>query len=199
MKQLFTITVLILSLSSIQISAQSSIDEKLQKIGSKVNKIVIQTDNETLSFDGEEAEQLFNRINSPESKIAFWIDGGDDTLALTNKKKIIIKEDDDSKEFELADNSEPEILILKQKSGNEDGDALVRKNVQVEINNGNKKITITTNEDGKEKTEVLEGDEAEEYLENHKSGDDEMIFPDKNCCKKHKVIIIEQESEKEED
>ena len=43
------------------------------------------------------------------------------------------------------------------------------KKLKIEIENGEKKITVTTIEDGEEKTEVYEGDEADEYLEKMKS------------------------------
>ena len=73
----------------------------------------------------------------------------------------------------------------------------IQKKVKVEIENGEKKVTVTTKENGEETTEVYEGDDAEEYIEKMKAENDEFnieIKSDSNG-KKVKKIIIETEKE----
>ena len=74
----------------------------------------------------------------------------------------------------------------------------MRKKVKVEIENGNKKVTVTTNENGEQNTEVYEGKEADEYIEKLKSEHKDIsisIDEDKDGKKVKKIII---ETEKEE-
>lgn len=75
----------------------------------------------------------------------------------------------------------------------------VGKMVEVEIKNGDKKVTITTTEDGKEKKEIFEGDEAEEQLkklekeQNIDFSGDHIIYiqgDDDKCKDKDETIII---------
>ncbi len=68
----------------------------------------------------------------------------------------------------------------------------------MEVEDGNKKVTVTTKENGEEKTEVYEGKEAEEYLEKMDAESDEFdIMKEKENGKKVKKIIIETEKEVE--
>jgi hypothetical protein len=72
----------------------------------------------------------------------------------------------------------------------------MEKNVKVEIEDGQKKVMITTKENGEEKTEVYEGAEADEYLEKMKSehGNEMLMEIDEDgSTKKIKKIIIEKE------
>jgi len=67
--------------------------------------------------------------------------------------------------------------------------------MQVEIEDGNKKVTVTTKENGEEKIEIYEGEEAEEYLDNMKSEHGhEMLFEIDEDGEYHKMkkIIIEK-------
>ena len=58
--------------------------------------------------------------------------------------------------------------------------------------NGEKKVTVTTTENGETKTEVYEGDEADEYLKEHKKDKKFKIkIEDGDSKKKVKKIIIE--------
>ena len=78
----------------------------------------------------------------------------------------------------------------------DDGD-MIKKNVNVEVEDGVKKVTITTTKDSKEKVEVYEGEEAEKYLEEMDKGGSAMFIDDdgnKTVIKK-KTIIIEEEAD----
>ena len=68
------------------------------------------------------------------------------------------------------------------------------KKVKVEIDDGNKKVTVTTKENGEEKIEVYEGEEADEYLDKMKSehGNEMLIEIDEdgNHKKMKKILKI---------
>lgn len=76
----------------------------------------------------------------------------------------------------------------------EDFEGQVKKEVNVEVKDGVKTLTVTTTEDGEEKVEVFTGDEADAYME--KMHDE--VGMDVNM-KKMKKIRIEIEEEHEED
>ena len=69
--------------------------------------------------------------------------------------------------------------------------------MKIEVEDGNKKVTVTTRENGEEKTEVYEGTEAEEYIEKMKAENDDfdISIESKTDGKKVKKIIIETEKE----
>lgn len=111
-------------------------------------------------------------------------------------QKIIIKSggcDEDVFEF-TTDEGEHSVWFSE-----EDDLESLDKNIKVEIEDGKKKVTITTTENGEEKTEVYEGDEADEFLEKMKSetGHEMLIEIDENGNhKKVRKIIIEIEETK---
>jgi hypothetical protein len=77
----------------------------------------------------------------------------------------------------------------------------MHKKVKVEIEDGNKKVTVTTHENGEEKTEVYEGNEADKYIkemnEKHSGDIDMFIEKDVDDGKvKQKKIIIEKKTDK---
>ncbi|MEE9450856.1 MAG: hypothetical protein V3V72_12470, partial [Ignavibacteriaceae bacterium] len=78
----------------------------------------------------------------------------------------------------------------------------IEKRINIEIEDGNKKVTITTKENGEEKTEVYEGEEADEYLEKIKSehGNEMLIeIGEDSKHKKMKKIIIKKEIDEDDD
>ncbi len=80
------------------------------------------------------------------------------------------------------------------------------RNINVEKKDGKLKVTVTTTVDGKKEIKVYEGDDAEKYLEENNSGDDEDVIlmevctdgKKSECSKKVKVKII-TEDKKDED
>ena len=176
--------------------AQEDLKDKLNKIEGHVDKITINAGGEEFTFEGEEAEKLFNKIQSyTKSSNTFLVkideEGGEGT------KKIIIK----------SGGGDEEVFEFKTDGGGHavwfsDDDNLqsLDKKIQVEIEDGNKKVTITTKENGEEKTEIFEGEEAEEYLDKMKSehGHEILIEIDEDGNrKKMKKIIIEKEVTKD--
>ncbi len=112
-------------------------------------------------------------------------------------KKIIIKSDGGNEEvFEFKTDGGDHAVWFSD----EDNLQCIEKNIKIEIEDGNKKVTITTKEDGEEKTEIYEGEEAEENLVKMKSehGHEMLIEIDEDGNhKKTKKIIIEKTETKD--
>ena len=176
--------------------AQEDLKDKLSKIEGHVDKITINAGGEEFTFEGEDAEKLFNKMQSnTKSSNTFIVkideEGGEGT------KKIIIK----------SGGGDEEIYEFKTHEGDhavwfsdDDNIHSLDKNIKVEIEDGNKKVTITTKEDGVEKTEIYEGEEAEEYLEKMQTehGHEMLIEIDEDGNhKKMKKIIIEKTETKD--
>ena len=193
--KIILLTIAVLMLSSISF-AQKDLKDKLSKIEGHVDKITINAGGEEFTFEGEDAEKLFNKMqSSTKSSNTFIVkideEGGEGT------KKIIIK----------SGGGDEEVFEFKTDGGDHavwfsDDDNLhsLDKNIKVEIEDGNKKVTITTIENGVEKTEIYEGEEAEEYLDKMKSehGHEILIEIDEDGNhKKMKKIIIEKEVTKD--
>jgi hypothetical protein len=176
--------------------AQENLTDKLSKIEGHVDKITINAGGEEFTFEGEEAEKLFNKMQSnTKSSNTFVVrvdeEGGEGT------KKIIIKSDGDSEEIYEFNTHEGDHAIW---FSDDDNLHSLDKNVKVEIEDGKKKVTVTTTENGEEKTEIYEGEEAEEYLNKMKleHGHEMLIEIDEDGNhKKKKKIIIEKKETKE--
>jgi len=175
--------------------AQEILKDKLSKIEGHVDKITINAGGEEFTFDGEEAEKLFNKMQSnTKSSNAFVVkvdeEGGEGT------KKIIIRSGVDSEEvFEFnTDDGDHEVWFSHDDVLHDSN-----KKINIEIEDGNKKVIITTTENGEDKTEIYVGEEAEEYLEKMKSehGHEMLIEIDEDGNhKKMKKIIIEKKETK---
>jgi len=176
--------------------AQEKLKDKLSKIEGHVDKITIKAGGEEFTFEGEEAEKLFNKMkDNTKSSNTFVVkvdeEGGEGT------KKIIIKSDGDSEEIYEFNSEEGEnaVWFSDDKSLHS-----LDKNIKVEIEDGKKKVTVTTKENSEEKTEIYEGEEAEEYLDKMKSeyGHDMLIEINKDGeHKEMKKIIIEKKETKD--
>jgi hypothetical protein len=179
--------------------AQEDLKNKLSKIEGHVDKITINAGGEEFTFEGEDAEKLFSQMQSSTKSTNTFIvkvdeEGGEGT------KKIIIK----------SGGGDEEVYEFKTHEGDHavwfsDDDDLqsLDKNIIIEIEDGNKKVTITTKEDGVEKTEIYEGEEAEEYLDKMKSehGHEMLIEIDEdgNHKKMQKIIIEKTETKDKND
>ncbi len=146
--KIITIQILVLFLTTAFISAQknNSLNDKINNIKGSVNKIVISTDSEEIIFEGDDAKKLFTKMKNNKLKKLRWISGDKDI----DRDNVFILKHDSDEDFDL------DII--------EDG-MTVEVNVEVEDENGEKKVTVTTNENGEEKVETYEGKEADEYLD----------------------------------
>jgi hypothetical protein len=155
-----------------------------------VNTITITAGDEEITFEGEEAKKLFKKIKASYHGVhSFYIKEDGDS---SSTKKIIIKSDGDETIYEFDEEHADHMVWFSDEGELEN----MEKNVKVEIEDGQKKVTITTKENGEEKTEVYEGAEADEYLEKMKSehGNEMLMEIDEDgSTKKIKKIIIEKE------
>lgn len=119
------------------------------------------------------------------------------------EKVVVIKKNVDGKEIvEEYKGEEAEKFIMKHSGGKHankfisddgevhiimdmDGDDFqwvgktdkdITKKINVDVNDGVKKVTVTTTEDGNENVEVYEGEEAEMFLEKHSKGTKKLMF-----------------------
>jgi len=173
--------------------AQEKLEDKINKIDGSIEKIIITSDGKEYLFEGSEAEELFKKMKKNSTHNLAWTTSDSEDV---KKKVIIINSDGEKEVIEITSDAEDDIIIKTDKDFDSVTDG-IRKKVKVEMENGNKKVTVTTNENGDEKTEVYEGDEADEYIEKMKSEHNSIrisIDEDKDG-KEVKKIIIETESE----
>jgi hypothetical protein len=172
--------------------SQDDINEKINKINGTVDKVTIIADGQEYVFEGDQAEQLFKKMKNKSSHSFVWNTSDDESM----KKKVIILDADGENEMIEIESEDDNVFILKTDKDFDKIDCGMTKKVKVEIEDGNKKVTVTTKENGEEKTEVYEGKEADEYLEKMKSENDDLdIIIEKDSGKKVKKIIIETEKE----
>jgi hypothetical protein len=152
--------VLIFLFSGVTVFSQD-VNEKVKDIKDPVNKITISAGGQDYIFEGEDAEKLFNKLKRSSSN-SFVMSVDDDEGG--KEKIIIINPDDDFDEdaFEFESDFD------------EDGEG-IQKKIKVEMEDGQKKVTVTTRENGEEKVEVYEGDEAQEFLDKYKSENDDFF------------------------
>jgi hypothetical protein len=176
---------------------QDKIEEKINEIKGTADKIVINSDGKEYVFEGKEAEQLFEMLKRKSNQSFVWNTTDDDKR---NKKVIIFNSNGDKGLIEITCNEKDDIIIKRHDDPDNAEDDMTKK-IKVEIEDCNKKVTVTTKENGEEKTEVYEGKEAEEYLEKMKdeNRDLEISIDKDHDGKKVKKIIIKTEKEEAED
>ena len=188
--------VLVIFMLSLSGFAQENLKDKISEIEGHVDKITINAGGEEFTFDGEEAEKLFNKMQSnTKSSNTFIVkvdeEGGEGT------KKIIIRSGVDSEEvYEFNTDKGEHAVWFSHDDVLHDSN----KEINIKIEDGDKKVTITTTENGEEKTEIYEGEEAEEYLDKMKleHGHEMLIEIDEDGDhKKMKKIIIEKKETKD--
>ena len=170
--------------------AQESTMEKLNNIKEDVDKITIKAGDEEIIFEDKEAMKLFKKMKASSHSVNSYVIKEDGDSSGT--KKIIIKTDGDETIYEFNEEQGGEMVWFTDEGEMNNMD----KRIEVQIENGQKKVTVTTKENGEEKTTVYEGAEADEYLEKMKSehGNEMLMEIDEDGSKKKiKKIIIEKE------
>lgn len=174
------------------ITSQEKLDDKIGKIESTVDKITISADGNEYIFEGDDAEKLFKKMKRNQVQSFVW-NSSDDSV----KKIIILDAASSDNDLEVEDGDE-NVLIIKTDKDLDDIDDGITNKINVVVEDGNKKVTVIKKENGEEKTEVYEGDEAEEYLKKMDAESDELnIMIEKENGKKVKKIIIETEKDVE--
>jgi len=164
---------------------QSDLQDQINKIDGNVDKITITVDGKEYTFEGKDAEKLFKKLKSSTSHSFAWHTSDDSK----NEKVIILDGDDD------------DVFVVKSGDDLDWDTEGINKKIKVEVENGKKTVTVTTNENGEEKTEVYEGEEADEYIDKMKSENDDFdiqIDSDKDGKKTKKIIIKTEEVETED-
>jgi len=164
------------------------VDKKLEEIDDPIDKITITSNGKDYTFEGEDAQNIFNKIKNASTTSKSFVMKYDDDDAYT-KKIIIISSDGDEEVIDITGDIDDEFIWLGEDDGELDE---LEKRVKVEIEDGKKKVTVTKNENGEEKTEVYEGEEADAYLEKMKSDNDnyfEFKLDDESGEKTKKIII----------
>jgi molybdopterin-binding protein len=148
--KLFTI-ILLMMVSFIIVKAQDKKEDplktKLDQIKGKIEKLTITVDGKDIVFEGKDAEKLAERLK-----------GG-----MIHKRIRITDDEGGMSEIEGDD----AMMFHMKDEGDNPGD--VKKNVKVEINDGKKKVTVTTTKDGKDEIKVYEGEDADKFLKEEKS------------------------------
>lgn len=185
--RVLTIQVYILFLLSITLIAQKDklLKEKLNEIRGNVNKIVISTDNSEMIFNSDEAAQLFKRLKSKRIKKHIqWI--SEDDFDSNGEDVFVFKSKSGGKHF--SKHNCKDMMIFKH--GNLDDLDLIEENKTIKINveeeDGNKKVTVTTIEDGETTVEKYVGDKADKYLENEDDDNENIKIIRKKITKKVK-------------
>ena len=179
-------------------------------------QIVMEMDDDDFSWVSNDDKDCLTK------KINVEIKNGEKTITVTTNKNgnevVKIYTGDEADEF-LKENSNggKKMMFISETGGEStvhmtiDSDNLnwvsencsdnVNKNVNVEINDGITKVTVTTTEGGEETVEVYEGDEAEKYLEEQDNMKRMNVFisEDGDSLKIMKKVIIIKETEDEDE
>jgi len=174
--------------------AQNDLNDELKKIDGTVDKITITADGKEYTFEGSDAEALFKKMKTNKSHNFVW-NSSDDSK---DKKIIILNADGDEDAIEV-ESEDDNVYIIKSGKDLSDVDEGLTKKIKVEIENGEKTVTVTTKENAEEKTEVYTGKEADEYISKMKAENDDfdIQIDSGKDGKKVKKIIIETEKEEE--
>ena len=185
----------ITSLFIANLNAQENLKDKIKKIEGSVDKITITADGKEYTFEGDEAEQLFKSMKDKSSNSFVWNSSDDKS----GKKKIIILDADGENDEIEIESEDDNVVIVKTDGDFDDVSDGIQKKVKVEVEDGNKTVTVTTKENGEEKTEVYSGKEADEYIEKMKAENDDfdISVESESDGKKVKKIIIETDKDVE--
>lgn len=168
---------------------EKPLKEKLEKVTGKVEKITVKTDKGSFIFEGAEAEKLLKRMQQVSHKVKVKLFSDDaENLSVGKGTKIIVFNDED------ADIDSDNINVWVEKLEDDDEH---KKDVDVEVKNGKKFLTVTTNENGKKKIKVYTGKDADKYLKENKDKDVHHLKLDK-IKKGQKLIWVEKEEDSED-
>ena len=153
---------LLIFFATVTTFGQDKKDNMLDKVKGNVEKITIQTDKGTVTFEGKDAKNLFGKMKSSEMQRIKIFKSGDDS----DNDVFFISPDKMDGDFsffgsDLKDGKKIEINIEKK--------------------DGEKELTVTTTgKDGKSNTETYKGKDADEYLVKHGHKKFDVKWLDKN-------------------
>lgn len=163
--------VVLLAVSSLSLFAQdenkSDFKKKLSELKGKVEKITVNVDGKDVVFEGKEAEKLAKKMRAFSGEF-YSYSYGRGTGKGKGKARFYTITDKDIADVKEGDTKDEEIYVTV---AGEEGAEKDMKKIIIEKNDGNTKLTITTTDkDGKKIEKVLEGEEAEKYLEENEDG-----------------------------
>lgn len=191
--KIFIFTVLaITTITFTMLYAQSKENIKLTELKGKIEKIVFSTDEGDVTFEGDEAKDIQEILENYYSEDYLTLD----VKRAGDKDKIIIvkKGNSDSSFNRITASGEliDSLITVDELKG-------TSKTISIEIENGDKKVTVTeVGEDGEEIKKTYEGDEAEKYIKKLKEDDNISILQiDEIGGEKDKVRVIIEKMIKE--
>ena len=156
--------------------------EKLADLKGKVEKVTIKVDGKDVVFEGKDAERIAKIVKATGESKAFVFSTDEDEAPGMKKRVKIYTSGGDSK-FDVVTSDDFDWKA--------DGD---QKKVKVEIKDGKKNITVTTNKDGKEETKTYEGEEAEKFLKDQGEDGKVKVFMKKigedDCEGEDHIIML---------
>jgi len=151
--------ILFLSVGVLIAQPSTSLKEKIKNIKGDINSITIATTEGNVTFEGEEARKLFKKMKSK-------------TL---HKKLKFISENGGGLNFEDDD---IDVLVFKNSNSMKLTDDGKQVTINVEEENGETKVTVTTKEDGEETVKTYEGKEAKKFLKDNNDKHNMIIDKD---------------------
>lgn len=186
--QLKTALIMLFIVLGITLNAQDKESkDKLADLKGKVEKVTIKVDGKDVVFEGKDAERIAKIAKATgESKAFVFSTDEDDAPGMKKRIKV----------YTSGGDSKFDVVTSDDFDWKADGD---QKKVKVEIKDGKKSITVTTNKDGKEEIKTYEGEEAEKFLKEQgengkvkvimkKVGDDEC--EDTECEDEDHVVMF---------
>jgi len=124
--------------------AQEELKDKINKIDGDVDKVTITAGGEEYTFEGDEAKKLYKKMKSSFSKShSFMWHSNDDDFEHHDGKLIFIDEEGNKQLIEISEDGDEDIEIFISKDIDMDDHHGIEKKINVEIEDGNKKVTIT--------------------------------------------------------
>lgn len=184
--KIFFLFVLAITITAFTFSigqSSTSVKEQLKKLKGEVEKIVITTDDGEITLDGDDAKDVYKKLNDlyGENSWTFTVSEDEDD---EGNVYFIKKETDKDISWITSDS-----VGVGSKVRLENIDGLSKK-IEIKIEDGEKTITVTTEEDGEKKIKTYKGDDTEEYLKKLEDQDKVHIFECKDDCNEDKQVEI---------
>jgi len=195
----YLLFVLLLSVAAVSgsFAQNTSLKEKLKSIEGKAQKIEVKTDKGTVTFTGDDAQELLKRLKEKGAKKVivlndddFEWNGDDDAICLEGLRAP-------GHAFKFFNGAGLDSLRINLTEFLDNfGPNKITKKVVIDTRDGMKSVIVTTKENGTEKIETYEGADAEKYIQEHKESCDQDGQPEAGTKKKMKKVIIEDKDQK---
>lgn len=141
------------------------------------NILIFKSDNDIQLIDSDKEIQIeVEEENGEKTLTVITTEDGEEKIETfngTEADKYLDKMEEEHNmliDVDIDFDSDKDISTKKIIVHSNDNNHKIEEKVKVEVEDGKKKITITTTKDGEEKVKVLEGEEAEKYLKENDGG-----------------------------